>query len=1082
MPEVKNILNIYTEASSLMQVGMMFLDKNGHIRAVNQEFSREIGYQQNQLQDKTIFEINPYLNLLEWRKSWQKLLETGTVSMESGYMNKEGRIYPVRMRGILVEIKGRQLCCALVENLLDANRYKDILEYIGELSQIAGWEWDLVQNELVVTSHLYTLMGVDPTKTTINAENATKLAKDILGEIQYEELYNAVRTAIKTNEPVKTELRLQYPSGTKTSVDFSAKPVSGEGGTTKLYGAVRNTSDEKAKIQPLELTQFTLDNSSEMIFWIREDGLFEYINNEALSVLGYTEAEAHSLNEFAVLGIDAKEWSKQWKSFKQRKQSSFEEFLFKKDGSRIPVEMVVNFIEHEGRALICKYARDISEEFEWKQELESAKFSVDNAVEMIFWIERDGKISYVNKAASRITGYSRKELLAMYTFDLNEEVPKGAWNAHWKAVKKDGEFEREMLFKKKDGSLFPVFIQSKHLEFKGKEYHCAFVRDYSRKKQKDSIIQLSQHTLEQSKDAIFWLTEDGHFHYYNAAFVALSRFSEEVLEQSKIIDFFPQYSMSDFKAGWSRLEEGEVLRSERILKDASGNFIPVEVMVSMVHIEGTRYSCTFLRDISFRKKSEDAIQKSEERFKSVVASAIDAIITSDKKGTILTWNTGAEKIFGWNEEEISSFEVSTILPDLFRGKKTKGLQAYAHSNEDPSVGQVLEMDAVRKNGERFPVEISIGSWQSKGEVFYCCIIRDIAERRKKEAELQKAMEKISELKKNLEMENTYLQSEIDLSYNFNNIISSSKNYKKILTKVEQVADTDATVLVLGETGTGKELLARAIHKLSPRADRKLIKVNCSALPENLFESELFGHEKGAFTGAFQKKVGRFELANNGTIFLDEIGEMPLDMQTKLLRVLQEGEFERVGGNETLKVDVRIIAATNRDLEKEVQAGRFREDLYYRLNVFPIFNIPLRDRREDIPLLVSHFVQKYSDKMGKKIEKIPQSILERFYQYNFPGNIRELENIIERAVIITKGKNLEVDFSFLKKRRKDDSSNGKAFPTFKEVQRQHIIKALQKTGGRVSGDLGAARLLNMNDKTLFSKMKKFSIEKEDILKS
>lgn len=1082
MPEVKNILNIYMEASSLMQVGMMFLDEGGHIKAVNQEFSREIGYQSKDLQDKTIFEINPYLNLLEWRKTWKKLLDSGTVNMESGHMNKDGRIYPVRVRGILVEIKGRKLCCALVENLLDANRYKDILEYIGELSQIAGWEWDLVQNELVVTSHMYTLLGVDPATTTIDASNAVELAKQLLGDAQYETLFDAVRSSIKENTPVKTELSISYPSGTSISVDFSAKPVSGEGGTMKIYGAIRNTSEEKAKIQPLELTQFTLDNSSEMIFWIREDGLFEYINNEALTVLGYAEAEVQSLKEYEVLGIEKKEWSGQWETFKKRKKTSFEEFLYRKDGSQVPVEMVVNFIEHEGQELICKYARDISDEFEWKKELESAKFSVDNAVEMIFWIEKDGKISYVNKAASRITGYSREELLSMYTFDINEEIGAENWDAHWKRVREKGEFEREMVFKKKNGQHFPVFIQAKHLEFKGKEFHCAFVRDFSRKKQKDSVIQLSQHTLEQSKDAIFWLTEDGHFHYYNSSFLKLSACSDEVLEQSKIVDFFPDFTMKDFKQGWAKLEKGEVLRAEKTMIDTSGRAIPVEVMVSMVHIDGTEYSCTFLRDISYKKKSEEAIQKSEGRFRSVVSSAIDAIITTDKSGNILTWNAGAEAIFGWNQKEIEGKKLESIMPDIYSGTAKKGLQEVVSFGDADVIGQVVEMEAIRKTGERFPIEISTGSWQSNGEAFFCGIIRDISERKKKEADLQAAMEKISELKQKLEMENTYLQSEIDLSYNFNNIISSSKNYKKILTKVEQVADTDATVLVLGETGTGKELLARAIHKLSPRSERKLIKVNCSALPENLFESELFGHEKGAFTGAYQKKIGRFELANNGTIFLDEIGEMPLDMQTKLLRVLQEGEFERVGGNETLKVDVRIIAATNRDLEKGVQSGRFREDLYYRLNVFPIFNIPLRDRREDIPLLVSHFVQKYADKMGKKIEKIPQSILERFYQYDFPGNIRELENIIERAVIITRGKNLEVDFSFLKKRRRDNAGNGNAFPTFKEMQRQHIIKALKMTGGRVSGDLGAARLLNINDKTLFSKMKKLSIDKDTLLKS
>ncbi|MCB0662819.1 MAG: PAS domain S-box protein, partial [Saprospiraceae bacterium] len=570
MPEVKSILNIYMEASSLMEVGMMFLDENGHIRAVNSEFSREIGYQQEQVQDKTIFEINPYLNLLGWRKTWKELLQTGSVSMESGHMNKAGRIFPIRMKGILVEIKGRQLCCALVENLLEADRYKDILEYIGELSKIAGWEWDLVKNELVVTSHMYDLMGVNPNEVKITAQNAKVIAKELLGDVQYEELFDAIKTAIYENQYVKTELVIHHKNKTSLSVDFTAKPIFGEGGTTKIYGAVRNTSDEKAKIQPLELTQFTLDNSSEMIFWIREDGLFEYLNNEALRYLGYSEAEAHNLNEYTILGIDKKEWSKQWKKFKTTRQSSFEEILYRKDGSSFPVEMVVNFIQHEGRELMCKYARDISTEFEWKQELESAKFSVDNAVEAIFWVEKSGRISYVNKAASQITGYSREELLHMHTFDLNDQVPIEKWEAHWQNVKEQGEFEREMEFKRKSGEYFPVYIEAKHLEFKGQEYHVAFVRDYSRKKEKDSIILLSKHTLEQSKDAIYWLTKDGRFHYYNSTFETLSGFSPEVLEQSNIVDVFPGYTMADFNNDWAKLENGEVLRSEGELRTADG--------------------------------------------------------------------------------------------------------------------------------------------------------------------------------------------------------------------------------------------------------------------------------------------------------------------------------------------------------------------------------------------------------------------------------------------------------------------------------------------------------------------------------
>ena len=267
------------------------------------------------------------------------------------------------------------------------------------------------------------------------------------------------------------------------------------------------------------------------------------------------------------------------------------------------------------------------------------------------------------------------------------------------------------------------------------------------------------------------------------------------------------------------------------------------------------------------------------------------------------------------------------------------------------------------------------------------------------AELSSALSEVEQLKQRLQAENIYLQEEIQLTHNFQDIISQSQVMTEILHKVEQVAKTDATVLILGESGTGKELLARAVHYSSGRADRPLVKVNCAALPTNLIESELFGHEKGAFTGALAKKIGRFELADKGTIFLDEVGDLPLELQAKLLRILQEGEFERLGNPSTIKVNVRIIAATNRRLEQAVKAGEFREDLYYRLNVFPLIGPPLRDRKEDIPLLVNHFLQKFTGKTGKAIKSVSREAMMKLQSYHWPGNVRELENIIERGVIL-----------------------------------------------------------------------------------
>jgi len=293
----------------------------------------------------------------------------------------------------------------------------------------------------------------------------------------------------------------------------------------------------------------------------------------------------------------------------------------------------------------------------------------------------------------------------------------------------------------------------------------------------------------------------------------------------------------------------------------------------------------------------------------------------------------------------------------------------------------------------------------------------------------------------------------------------------VLKAIDEVAATDATVLLTGETGTGKELVARAGHNLSPRKVKVLVKVNCAALPAGLIESELFGHEKGAFTGALSRKLGRFEVAHKGTIFLDEIGDLPLELQAKLLRVLQDGEFERVGGSETIRVDVRVIAATNRDLDKAIEEGTFRPDLYYRLSVFPIQIPPLRERREDIPDLVRHFVMKHGLKLGRKVKTIPQSAMDALSAYPWPGNVRELENVVERAMILSHGDRLELGEWPPKA---GVTSRGRRVPTLEELEREHISSVLELTGGRVSGEKGAAKLLGMRPSTLQGRMKKLGI--------
>jgi formate hydrogenlyase transcriptional activator len=341
-----------------------------------------------------------------------------------------------------------------------------------------------------------------------------------------------------------------------------------------------------------------------------------------------------------------------------------------------------------------------------------------------------------------------------------------------------------------------------------------------------------------------------------------------------------------------------------------------------------------------------------------------------------------------------------------------------------------------------------------------------------------AFQQIEELREKITQEKVYLEEEIRTQHNFEEIVGNSDSLRRVLKEVETVAPTDSTVLIRGETGTGKELVARAIHHLNHRRDRTFVRLNCAAIPTGLLESELFGHEKGAFTGAIAQKVGRFELAHEGTLFLDEVGDIPPELQPKLLRVLQEQEFERLGGTRTIKVNVRLVAATHRDLAQMVADGQFRGDLYYRLNVFPVLLPPLRERRDDIPQLVRHFIQKFARRMGRRIETIPVETMDALAGYPWPGNIRELENVIERAVILSSGSALRLPPGEWKTPSPTVEVSATGPVTLADAEREHILSILQETSWVVGGSKGAAARLGMKRTTLQKKMNKLGISRPE----
>ncbi|MBK8556428.1 MAG: sigma 54-interacting transcriptional regulator [Lewinellaceae bacterium] len=720
--ETKALINLYLESTELIHSSAVWFQSDGRIIGANTQFLNQLGYQREELLQKTIFQINPHLNMLGWRKIWEELESTGKSALNSEHITRNGRMYPVQMQALLVHAGDEKVCICTVKNLMERSRYRDMLDLIGQITGVGGWKWNLLTDELIVTTEVYHLLELEPSAFIYPAREALEHLEKRLQPVDYHLLLELSKQAIREEKRAQCRINLAMNDGTTKKLLLDIYPVFQEGRCTQLIGAVRevdldtdeavapNPRPKKSDVELMRFLEFSLDQSSDIILWVKPNGTF------------------------------------------------------------------LNF----------------------------------------------------NETACRQLGYPREELAEMHLLDLFPYSNQETIDAAWETLRVDKQFTGDQVITRKDGSSFPV-----------------------------------------------------------------------------------------------------------------------EITVNYASLHGLECTCSIIRDISLRKKEQE--------------------------------------------------------------------------------------------------------------------------------NLQNAFEEISRLKKDLEMENTYLQTELNEQFNFNNIITNSPEYKKILLQIEQVAPTDAIVLITGETGTGKELVARAIHHNSRRSSKQMIKVNCAALPENLIESELFGHEKGAFTGAIQRKMGRFELAHKGSLFLDEISELPLELQSKLLRVLQEGEFERVGGMETIKTDVRIIAATNRNLEKMVEEGRFREDLFYRINVFPIHNMALRDRPDDIPLLLRHFVQLFSNKMGKQIDQIPVRVFEVLQQYHFPGNIRELENIIERAVILSNGNRLQIDLGAFRKKAAGHAKEG--FLSLEAMQRKYILDVLEQTHWRVSGPEGAARILQVKDKTLFSKMQKLGIVKK-----
>ncbi|NOR70639.1 MAG: PAS domain S-box protein [Methylomarinum sp.] len=595
----------------------------------------------------------------------------------------------------------------------------------------------------------------------------------------------------------------------------------------------------------------------------------------------------------------------------------------------------------------------------------------------------------------------------------------------------------------------------------------------------EQILHRYELILTSAGEGIYGLDHEGKGTFVNPAAIAMTGWTkEDVIGQpvhaqhhhSKINgDDYPQHECPIYAA----LKDGEVHHvTNEVFWRKDGSYFSVHYTSTPIWENGVIVGAVVVfQDVSKIKQAEHSMARLQRQNELLLASAGEGICGFDCAGNMTFINPTATSLLAWPDQDLTGQSIH----DIFGINEPNAAEYCPVQNIIQGKKRYQASDKLfwRHDGSSFSVDfVSTPILEDKKVQGVVLVFRDITERKLAEQKLKSALSEIKQLQNRLQAENIYLQEQVNLKHNFADILGQSQPLKSVLHQVEQVAPTETTVLIQGETGTGKELIARALHNLSQRKDRTLVKVNCAALPSNLIESELFGHEKGSFTGATVRRIGRFELADGGSIFLDEIGELPLELQAKLLRVLQEGEIERLGDSKTIKINVRIIAATHRDLKQMVQQGDFREDLFYRLNVFPLTLPPLRDRRNDISLLAQCFITKYANKMGKPIKQLPKAAMDKLLDYPWPGNVRELENVIERAIILSPENSLHIPELIT-------PSNNKQFNTetllpLAAMEKAHIITVLKTTHWQISGAQGAASILEMHPNTLRSRMSKLGI--------
>jgi len=819
----------------------------------------------------------------------------------------------------------------------------------------------------------------------------------------------------------------------------------------------------------------------------------------------------------------------------------------RKDGTLIEVEIRGHRVNWAGIPAHLVAAYDVtahkSAELALRESEERVNLILASAAEAIFGCDRVGTCMFCNQAAAHMLGFDDPaELLGknMHTTEHHTRAdgtpyPLEECPIYVGFQKGQGTHRDDEIFWRKDGTSFPVEYWSHLMVQDGRTLCVVAFMDITERRQGEEALRKGEErwraVFDNSAIGVALTDLSGRFIAVNRAYEKMVGYTEEELRKVAFLDITHEDDAALNRDLITDLLEGKrkQFQIEKQYRRKDGSLMWVSNNVSLV--PGTESMPQFImalsEDITERKRAEEALRRSEERARTLL-EINNAVIANLVQETLL--HSISKAVHGAVPYDAMRLTLREPETDTFRIMAAEGIPQYFHegqqiAHQGSCVGWVFDHQRplLRSNLEEEQRFSNDAQLVAEGMQSHCVVpliihggkstgtlsvtskrraqysekdaefLQEVANQVSLALENMRAYEEVAALKTRLEKENIYLQEEIRSEHNFDEIVGNSPALISVLRSVDQVAATDSTVLILGETGTGKELIARAIHDRSTRKERTLVKVNCSAISAGLVESELFGHVKGAFTGALERRTGRFELANGGTIFLDEVGELPLETQVKLLRILQEREFEPVGSSHSIRVDVRVIAATNRDLKEAMQEGRFRSDLFYRLNVFPVQVPPLRDRRSDIHLLVKFFLGRFSKKFGKKVDVVSQPTMDRLVSYAWPGNIRELENVIERAFVLSQGPVLELDYelesvpssrvsqvttkTFAAEVQPVDGPPSR-LPTLKDVERNHILAALKLTSGVIEGPKGAAKILNLHPNTLRHRIEKFGIKRSD----